>query len=73
MYVSWRHVMIFVKSSSLKVKSMNSSFIKNMNMKNMNFITFINLNIIKAKFEKGKISGLGEFISLPSFELQLWL
>ena len=53
MYVSWRHVMIFVKSSSLKVKSMNSSFIKNIYIIDI-FYHFPQFEQSKSEVWKGK-------------------
>ena len=49
----WRHVMISVKSSSPKVKSMNSSFIKNMNIFDI-FYHFPQFEHNKSEVWKGK-------------------
>ena len=49
----WRHVMISVKSFSPKVKSMNSSFIKNMNIFDI-FYHFPQFEHNKSEVWKGK-------------------
>ena len=49
----WRYVMISVKSSSPKVKSMNSSFIKNMNIFDI-FYHFPQFEHNKSEVWKGK-------------------
>ena len=50
-----RHVMIYTKIFSPEIKTMSSSLIKSIYIM-ISFLTFINLSIGKAKYEKGKFS-----------------